>query len=65
MSKVGPKGSKVVDPEIAANGAKLVDMCKMMADLCGHAEYDEASQISEDDKKIIKNDFVPMVQAKL
>lgn len=41
MTKVGPKGSKVVDPEIAANGAKLVDMCKLMADLCGNAEYNE------------------------
>ena len=67
MAQVGPKGAKKgpVDPEIAAKGALLMDMVKMMADLCGNAEYDESTVIPEDDKNYIKTEYVPMVQAKL
>ena len=67
MSKVGPKSAKKgpADPEIAAKGAQLMDMVKMMADLCGNATYDEDSVIPEDDKNYIKTEYVAMVQAKL
>ena len=67
MSKVGPKDAKkgpvVPDPEVAAKGALLMDMVKMMADLCGNTEHadDEDTKISEDDKTFIKTEFVPMV----
>lgn len=67
MTKVGPKGAKKgpVDPEVAAKGAQLMDMVKMMADLCGNFECNEDSVIPEDDKNYIKTEYVPIVQAKL